>query len=190
MNGLPDTTPTNRAVPRWLERVGPRWFVRVVAVSVGLANLVVLVHLFGGYSPDPSRTVWEDITRKSMWEGVTLNEALAPVLVAVLSALATSEIVLRAFGRSVFSERFDQRYAAAAFGVCLGGALMGASLAAVLIFQGSLGSSYMLAPAQRIPAALYTSVLGYVIGGVLGFLEGMILAYPLAHILGRFRSGE
>jgi hypothetical protein len=181
MNGLPDTTPTNRA--------RPRWFVRGVAVLVGLANLFVLVHLFGGYSPDPSRTVWEDITRMSMWEDVTLNQALAPVLVTVLSGLAISEVVLWGFRRDLFSERFDQRYVATATAVCLGGALMGALLAGVFVLQGALGSTYMLTPAQRVPAALYTSILGVMYGGGLGLVEGLILAYPLAHTLGRSRNG-
>lgn len=180
MRSLPDTTQT--------KRVGPRWFVRVVAILVGLANLVVLVHLFGG-TPDWSGSIWEDVTRKSMWEEVTLNEALAPVLVTVLSGLAISEVVLWGFRRELFSKRFDQRYVGTMVAVSLGGALMGALLAAVFVLQGSLGSTYMLTPAQRVPAALYTSILGVMYGGGLGLVEGVILAYPLAHVLGRFGDG-
>ncbi len=179
MNGLPDTTPTNRA--------GPRWFVRVVAVVVGLVNPVVLTYWF---------SIRPDLGLVSVWEAVQLSEALALVLVAVLSGLATAEIILRRFGRWVFSERFVQRYAAAALGICLGGILLGGTLGAVAAFPGflvsvgfldgpyPLGNPLLLA----LRAALFVGIIGVVVGGVLGLLESVILALPLAHILGRFSN--
>ena len=169
MNGLPDTTPTNRA--------GPRWFLRGVAVLVGLANLVVVgIRMFGLLYP--SSTVWEE---------VTLNEALAPVLVAVLSGLATAEILPRVFRRELSSERFGQRYGAVVLGVLVGMALMGGLLAAVFALQALANEPLTLA--VLVASVVSTSFYGVVVGGMLGLVEGVVLAFPLAYILGRFRNG-
>ena len=73
--------------------------------------------------------------------------------------------------------------------MCAGGALAGVLLSAVFVVQGALGSTDLLTPAQRIPAAAYTAVLGAQYGGLLGLLEGLVLAFPLAAVLGRFGRG-
>ncbi len=169
MNGLPDSTPANRA--------GTRWFTRVLAVLVGLANLVVVgIYMFSFLYP--SSTVWAE---------VTLNRALVPVLVVVLSALATAEIVPRIFRRELSSERFGQRYGAAAAGVLLGMALMGGLLAAVVALQAFADEPLTLA--VLVTSVVSTSFYGVVVGGMLGLVEGVVLALPLAHILGRFSNG-
>ncbi len=155
------------------------WFIRTAAVLVGLANLVVLVDLFGG-SP---------VARGTVWGTVSLYEALPPFLAVVVAALLTSEVVLRGFGPLIVSGRFSRRYAVVAGAVCAGGALAGVLLSAVFVVQGSLGSTDLLTPAQRIPAAAYTAVLGAQYGGLLGLLEGLVLAFPLAAVLGRFGRG-
>jgi hypothetical protein len=74
--------------------------------------------------------------------------------------------------------------------VCFGGTLMGGMLAAALVLNGALGSSGELAASERIPAALQTGYLGVLYGGVLGLIEGLFLAFPLAAILGLLRNGD
>ena len=155
------------------------WLVRTAAVLVGLANLVVLVDLFGG-SP---------VARGTVWGTVSLYEALPPFFVVVVAGLLTSEVVLRGFGHLIVSGGFSRRYAVVVGAVCAGAPLAGVLLSGVFVLQGTLGSTDLLTPAQRIPAAAYTAALGAQYGALLGLLEGLLLAFPLAAALGRFGKG-
>lgn len=73
--------------------------------------------------------------------------------------------------------------------MCLGGAIAGGLLAAVFVFQGSLVGSDTLTPLQRVPSALSLGIIGATIGAALGLIGGLVLARPLAAVLGRF-GGE
>lgn len=142
-------------------RTGLRWFVRVAAVLVGLANLpVVIVWVVGGLEVLAGA-------------GASLGETLPTVLIAVIASLATSEIVLRVFelpGRSS-----GHRYGVVVTSVCLGGALMGAPLAVLYAIDGTLGAD----PTRSVYAILYAdplALLGAVpvalVGAVFGLVSG------------------
>lgn len=161
-----------------------RWLVGLAAVVVGLANLLVLVHFFGGNPVLPTGV---------SWEAVSLRGAIPPILAAVLAGLVTSEVTLRrfdrlsAFGRFVFFEKLSHLHAGVVGTVSLGGALMGVLLGAMLVLQGPLSNTVPLgASEQAAVALLITSFYGALAGAVLGAVEGLLLASPLAAILKRF----
>jgi hypothetical protein len=147
-------------------------FTRLAAVSVGLANLAVLAGLFDGDSP----------LRRGE---VTVSEALPPVLAAVVAGLLTSEIVLRTF--KLQRQRFFERYGLTVLAVCLGGVLMGGLLAGLFALNGVLfpRPSTIL---EGIGAALISGLVGAAFGLGLGLAEGLVLAFPIAAILGLFMS--
>ncbi len=103
------------------------------------------------------------------------------MLVASVAGLLTAEVVLR-FARQELRGRFISRYAAMVLGVTLGEAftvLLPAIFVAVLLtFVSSEGIGVLL-----LRGGSFT-----VLGGALGMIEGLVLAYPLAAILGRLRS--
>ena len=103
-----------------------------------------------------------------------------------MARLLTSEIVPRLFKRPTLSEKFFDRYAIVVLVVCLGGTLMGGLLAATLGLDGALAGRSVAVP-ELILAASATGVMGAGVGGGLGFVKGLILAAPLAAILGLFR---
>ena len=137
-------------------------FLRISAVFVGLANAAVL-YGFGDESPARKGEV--------AWSVVLLY-----ALAAVVAGLLAAEFLLRPM-RRLLEGGFFLRYAAAVLGVCLGGALTSALLTfGTLLSIGSLGEAWTLV---FVSASL---------GGTLGLIEGLVLALPLAAILGRFRG--
>ena len=151
-----------------------RGFVRLAAVLVGLTNLVVLAHFFGGNPALPTGVSWGD---------VSVRDAAPSVLAAIVAGLVASEVALRgfdrlaAFGRFVFFEKISHRHAGVVGAVCLGGALMGFLLSALLVFRVSDSVGFGLT---------FAGFYGALFGAVLGAVEGLLLAPPLAVILGRF----
>ncbi len=80
---------------------GARWFVRVATVVVGLVNLRAFVWWFG--YPGEGDGSW------LLGDGVSFVDALPSVLAVLVAALATSELVLKRFGRDVVSASgFDE----------------------------------------------------------------------------------
>ena len=164
-----------------------RWFVRMAAVLVGLVKLVVLAQFFGGQPALPTGVVWKEVSPR---------DAIPSVLAAVAAALVTAEGAIRrfdrmsAFGRFVFFEKLSYRRAGIVGTVCLGGALMGVSMSAVFVLQGSLGGTGTLTLLERaVVGVLGTSVFGFSFGAALGTIEGLFLAPPLAAILGGLEDG-
>ena len=147
-----------------------RWFVRSAAVLVALANLAVLAHLFGGSPALPTGI---------SWGAVSVGEALPYVLAAAVAGIVASEVALRrfdrlsAFERFVFFEKLSPLNAGIVGTVCLGGALMGVLLSGVLVLRIS-------EVVWTLPLAGFYAAL---IGGVLGAVEGLLLAPPLAALL-------
>ena len=148
-------------------------FARLAAIFVGLVNLAILAGLFDADS--------------SLRRGeVTLGEAFVPVLAVVVAGLASAEIVLKKLGQLVYADGFYERYAAALVAVSLGGTFSGGLLAAAWHLDGTMAA---------MPASIYditvgtllVVLLGIVYGGGLGVIEGLILSFPLAAILGLFR---
>ncbi len=150
-----------------------RWFIRSAAVLVGLVNLVVLAHFFGGSPALPTGL---------NWGAVSLREATPYMLAAVVAGLVVAEVALRrferlsGFGRYVFFERLSHLHAGIVAAVCSGGALMGFLLSAVLVFRASDNVGIGLT---------FAGFYGALFGAVLGAVEGLLLAPPLAAILGR-----
>jgi hypothetical protein len=168
---------------------GARWFVRAAAVIVGLINLRAFVWWFG--YPSEGDGSW------LLGDGVSFLDALPSVLAVLVAALATSELVLRRSGRDIVSEDYALRCAAAFGALCIGGALAGGLLAALWAVDGTMfadpPAGYFSSPANLLGAmvgSLPVGVLGAAVGGLFGLLEGAVLAFPLAAILGRFGDGE
>ena len=151
-------------------------FVRLAAVFIGLANLVVLAGLNGVDSAILQR------------EDVGFNEILPPVLAVVVAGIVISDIVLR-LRRSALAEKFSHRYGFTVCMVCFGGTLTGFLLAAALTINRTMvpGPDALL---ERVMGSLIPGFVGAVFGLVLGLAEGLILAFPLAAVLGRFRNGD
>ena len=168
--------------------MGTRWFVRAAAVIVGLVNLRVFVLVFG--FPSGGDGSW------LLGAGVSFPDALPSAIAVVIAALATSEVSLRRFRRDVVSEDYALRYAAAFRALCVGGALAGALLAVLWAVDGTVGAAppagYFSNPVDLLGAVVGSwrvGILGAAIGGFFGFLEGALLAFPLAAALGRFGEG-
>jgi hypothetical protein len=168
----------------WTARPGLRWFVRVAAVFVGLANLVGVVLWFVG----GLYTLAGD--------GASLREATPSVLAAVIASLATSQIVLRAFelpGRS-----FWHRYRVVVLSVCFGGAIEGWLLGFVFSMDGTqfpepppglYAEHPLLLLGDLAYSLLGAGSVGAAIGLAVGVAEGLVLGLPLAAVLGTLRDG-
>lgn len=145
-------------------------FVRLTAILVGLANTLVI--------RDP-----RDVLASS--GGQTLDILFGTSLLAVVAGLVASEVVLR-LGRPALGGRFAARYGITLLGMCLGGALLGGSSLALGLLNNQPGIQY---GAGGVPllvyAALAYGLIAAVVGGVLGALEGLVLGFPLAAILGK-----
>jgi hypothetical protein len=87
-----------------------------------------------------------------------------------------------------FTRWFSRRYGTAVGAVCFGGVLARMLLAALLGLNGALGRSATLGPYERVPAALHTSFLAIPYTRLFRLAEGLILAFPLAAILGLYRN--
>ena len=142
------------------------FFLRAVAVLVGLAHI---------YGPLAVEVLSDPAALSRVY---SLSILPSPLLVAV-PGLLVAEVVLRLM-RPELEGEFPLRYVVIVFGVCLGGVLMGA-LMGFLLGLGALQSG-------ASEEAIGVAVLGASIGGVVGLGEGLILAIPLAAILGLFRN--
>ena len=145
-------------------------FARPAAVIVGSVNLALLA---GVFEADSSLRRGE----------VELGEALAPSLAVLLAWLASAEIVLRKLGPLVRADGFYERFAAVLVALSLGGTFSGGLLAALWHLDGTLyatPTSIYYVTAGTILVVL----LGIVLGGGLGVIEGLILAFSLAAVLG------
>lgn len=164
---------TNRVT--WVARPGKRWFVRISAVIVGLANLAALPLWLG--NPYALR------------DDTNLAEAIIPWLVAVIAGLMISEVFLKRI--ELPGRNFSHRYWIVVVSVCLGGALMGAPLSVQFAIDGTLGADpptgFYADPTALLVAvvsALPVGLVGAAFGLVIGLMEGLVLALPLAATLG------
>jgi hypothetical protein len=166
---------------RLTTRPGLRWFVRVAAVLVGLANLVgVVLWDIGGLD------ILGGEGTSSLWE------TLPSVLAAVVAGLVTSQIVLRAF--ELLGKGFWRRYWVVVMSVCIGGMIEGGLLAWVFSLDGTLFPSplyfypNLVALLGTLLYTLLVGLLGAGIGLVIGLAEGLVIGLPLAAMLGALRS--
>ena len=161
-----------------LARPGLRWFVRGVAVLVGLASMVGVVawwvgglYVLGGEGES------------------SLREAVPSVIAAVAAGLVTSEIVLRAF--DLPGRGFWHRYGVVLASVCVGGAIEGAMLGWVFSLDGTLfpempPGSTPADPLGLLGGSLGSGVVGAVLGLAVGLALGVVLGLLLAPLLGAF----
>jgi hypothetical protein len=145
------------------KRPGLRWFVRVAAVLVGLANLVgVVLWVVGGLD------ILGGEGASSLWE------TLPSVLAAVVAGLVTSQIVLRAF--DLPGQGFWHRYRVVVMSVCIGGMIEGGLLAWVFSVDGTLFPESPLSfypnPVAVLGALLYTLLVG-LLGAGIGLVIGL-----------------
>lgn len=120
-------------------------------------------------------------------------EAITPFLIAVIAGLATSEVCLKIF--DLPGRHFADRCWIVVGSVCLGGALMGVPLTVQFTIDGTLAADpppgSLAGPVDLLVAIWETlpyGVVGAAFGVVIGLLEGLVLALPLAAALGRLRE--
>ncbi len=147
-----------------------------MAVSVGLASLAVMVGLFGEFPALMAKNL--------------IIEAFPTVLAAVIAGLAASKIVVRVFGPSALAESCFLRYAVAVGAVCIGAVFIGLMLTIIFVLSGTVDTIGSLTLLQRIATVLIASFYGVYCGAMVGLIEGLILALPLAGGLMLFRSGR
>lgn len=145
-------------------------FLRVAAISVGLANIYI-VGIIGGAPAVPTRIAFSP----------TL--LLTTVLYAVIAGLVASEITLRSM-RPALQGDFFLRYIVMVLTVCVGGMIFGSLVPLGTLFDNSLTIT------DRLTVTVVGGIVGALFGGVLGAIEGLIIAFPLAAILGLFRNGD
>lgn len=158
-----------------------RWFVRVAAVLVGLANLAgVILWFVGGLNTLAG-------------EGASLGEALPATLVAVVAGLVTSRIVLRTF--ELPGRGFSHRYWVVVASFCLGGAIEGELLGWLFTLDGTLGAGTFANIVAEGPVVLLGALawafvpglVGAVMGLAVGLAEGLVLALGLIRLGGHLK---
>lgn len=146
-----------------------RIFLMVAAVLVGLAN-ATLYSLIGNNTFD-NLFEW----RRDPWSLYLLY-----ALSAVFAGLLISGGLLR-FGEKVLQESFFARYGLMVLAICIGGALLAVYLTTITFLFDD--TAYV---PRGISEVTYTLAMVTVPGAMLGAIEGVILAFPLAWLLGLF----
>ena len=144
-----------------------RIFVMVAAVLVALAN-AILYSLIGNNTfsnlfdihPDP------------------LSLSMLYALCAVFAGLLVAGGLV-VFAEKVLRESFFARYGLMVLAICIGGAVLGILLTIITFLFDE--SAYV---PGGISETFYTLAQVAVLGATLGAIEGVILAFPLAWILG------
>jgi hypothetical protein len=148
-----------------------RAFVLVAAVLVGVANATL--YSFIGNNTFDNLFAWQ----RDPWSLYLLY-----VFTAVFVGLLISGALLR-FAEDIMRETFFARYGLMVLTICLGGAALAVFLTTVTF----LFDPDAVAP-SRISETTYTLAMVTVPGAILGAAEGVILAFPLAWLLGLFKK--
>ncbi len=146
-----------------------RVFLIVAAVLIGLAN-ATLYSLIGNNTFD---NLFD-------WQFDPLPLYMMYVLCSVFVGLLVAGGVLR-FGENVLQESFFARYGLMVLTICIGGAILAVYLTTVTF----LFDDRAYVP-RRISEVTYTLAMVTVPGAILGAVEGVVLAFPLAWLLGLF----
>ena len=148
-----------------------RLFLLVAAMVVGVANATL--YSFIGNNTFDNLFEW----RRDPWSLYMLYACTA-----VFVGLLISGTLLR-FAEDVLRETFFARYGLMVLTVCAGGAVLAVFLTTI---------SFMFDPAAvaptRILQTVYTLGMVMVPGAILGATEGVVLAFPLAWLLGLFKK--
>jgi|SRR5215213_7676884 hypothetical protein len=148
-----------------------RLFLLVAAVTVGVANATL--YSFIGNNTFDNLFEW----RRDPWSLYMLY-----AFTAIFVGLLISGTLLR-FAEGVLRETFFARYGLMVLTICAGGAVLAVFLTTI---------SFMFDPAAVAPTRISQTVvtLGMVMvpGAILGATEGVVLAFPLAWLLGLFKK--
>jgi hypothetical protein len=150
-----------------------RIFVMVAAVLLGLAN-ATLYSLIGNNTFD-NLFEW----RRDPWSLYVLY-----ALCAVFVGLLISGGILR-FAEDDLQDRFFARYGLMVLAICIGGAV----LAVFLTLATFIGDERSYVP-RRVSETFYTLGMVAIPGAMLGAIEGVVLAFPLAWVLGLFKKRD
>jgi hypothetical protein len=141
------------------------------AVLVGVAN-ATLYSLIGNNTFD---NLFE-------WHRDPWSLYLLYVFTAVFVGLLISGTLLR-FAEDVLRETFFARYGLMVITICAGGAVLAVFLTTVTF----MFDPRAVAP-TRISETFYTLAMVTLPGAMLGGMEGVVLAFPLAWLLGLFKK--
>lgn len=148
-----------------------RVFLMVAAVAVGVAN-ATLYSLIGNNTFD---NLFE-------WQFDPWSLYLLYVLCALWVGLLATGTLLR-FAEGILRETFFARYGLMVLTICAGGAVLAVFLTTV---------TFMFDPRavvpDRISQTFYTLARVTIPGAMLGAVEGVVLAFPLAWLLGFFKK--
>jgi hypothetical protein len=148
-----------------------RLFLLVAAVVVGVANATL--YSFIGNNTFDNLFEWQ----RDPWS-LYLLYAFSAIFVGLL----ISATILR-FAEDVLRETFFARYGLMVLTICAGGAV----LAVFLTTLTFMFDPEAVAP-TRISQTTYTLAKVTIPGAMLGAIEGAVLAFPLAALLGLFRK--
>jgi hypothetical protein len=148
-----------------------RIFLMVAAVLIGLAN-ATLYSLIGNNTFD---NLFE-------WQRDPWSLYLLYAFCAVFVGLLISAGLLR-FGEKVLNEGFFARYGLMVMAICIGGGVLAVYLTTI---------TFLFDPDADVPKRIsetsYTLAMVTIPGAMLGAIEGVVLALPLAWLLGLFEK--
>ena len=148
-----------------------RIFLMAAAVAVGLAN-ATLYSLIGN-------NTFDDLFA---WQTDPWSLYVMYALCAVFVGLLISGGLLK-FAEGDLQDRFFARYGVMVLAICIGGAMLAIFLTtATFMFDEN---AYV---PRRVSETFYTLALVTIPGAMLGAIEGVVLAFPLAWVLGLFRK--
>ena len=148
-----------------------RIFLMVAAVLIGLAN-ATLYSLIGNNTFD-NLFAWQ----RDPWSLYILYASSS-----VFVGLLVSAGVLK-FGEKVVNEGFFACYGLMVMAICIGGAVLAVFLTTVtFLFDPNADAP------KRISEVSYTLAMVTIPGAMLGASEGVVLALPLAYLLGLFQK--
>ena len=148
-----------------------RIFLMVAAMLVGLAN-ATLYSLIGNNTFD---NLFE-------WQRDTWSLYFLYAFTAIFVGLLISGTLLR-FAEDVLRDSFFARYGLMVLTICAGGTVLAVFLTTVTF----MFDPEAVAP-TRIGQTTYTLAVVTVPGATLGAIEGVVLAFPLAWLLGLFKK--
>jgi hypothetical protein len=148
-----------------------RIFLMVAALLVGLAN-ATLYSLIGNNTFD-NLFAWQ----RDPWSLYMLY-----AFCAVFVGLLISACLLK-FGEKVMNEGFFARYGLLVITICIGGAVLAVYLTTVtFLFDPDADTP------EQFSEVSYTLALVTIPGAMLGAIEGVVIALPLAWLLGLFKK--
>jgi MFS family permease len=143
----------------------------LAAVLVGVAN-ATLYSLIGNNTFD-NLFEW----KRDPWSLYVLY-----ALSAVFVGLLISAVMLR-FAEGDLQDRFFARYGVMVMAICIGGAVLAIVLTTV---------TFLFDPRAYVPSRIsevsYSLAMVAIPGAMLGAVEGVVLALPLAWLLGLFKK--